>query len=390
MKIAIGLYGSFSPYYMENKEYQNSDLFMVLYEPHPDTSKAKDSTIINTIPGVSEVHERLKNSFINFFMIDTCKKLISEYEERHGFKYDIYLFATFSTVIVLFPSRPGSYSYGCFHPQEQFSCFEIVSDRCVKFGIEPEHFFDLSLEKRKIVLDRLYNKKVCDFQFLENDSANIIFLIPSVIHVSSEPFNYYTFGHRSIFTPHERFKQTLQQVQSLQRLENYKSYLLEGSDLTFSEMKKLSEYTQVVLFTKDKQGNFHANQNQNKSMYELYVIRQMLDKISFQWVFKFGGRYHLTEHFNIHKFLQNKPAFKVIAGKYTYTRRPIAECIIYSFPNHLKEKYKRVYDIMMERVENEPQACIEDMFYTYARDFHLLETCDVLGKDGVYGWDKVI
>lgn len=392
MKTAIILYGEYSNIYTKNEDYKHADLYIIPYKDMPFEIPSNIYNVQNIIPldafhGIHNVHEGNKFNYIRKKLIEISLDLVTDKN------YDIIVTASFQTIITKFPREPGIY-HASPVVKNSLPYFEVISDKCVRFDNTPKFFVDLSLEKRKLVLSHLYRGKVSDFAYFTPPEKNkYIFMIPSCIRVSENPFNYHTFNRRSSFTATERFLQTERQIESIKNTlgKDSTTIILEGSNLTFSEMDRLSKYSQIVLFTHDERGGYHSNKNPNKSVYEIYVFGKILPLIEFDWVFKFGGRYHFRNDFDIGKYEKEKPVYKVVPGSFTFTGTPIIECVLYSFPYSYKEKYSRMYLEMLKEFNKNKDIGVENLLMKHTRnDYFKIDTLGLLGRDGVYTYDKFI
>lgn len=394
MKTAVILYGEYSDTFKKNDAYKDADLYLLPYSDMPHSGAPEGYNVVRvvptpTIPDIHKVHEGHKFYYVREQFNVWSRQLLTNKE------YDITVTASFQTVITEFPTKPGEYHANpVVRSGSKVPYFEIISDQCVRFGNTPEFFSDLSKEKRKMILDHLYKGRVSDYTyFTPPERTKYAFMIPSCVRVAEKPFNYHTFGRRSSFTAEERFVQTERQVRSVKETlgGDVTSLVLEGSPLRFSEMERLSQYSHVVLFTHDERGNYHANENPNKSVYEIYVLGKVLPMLEFDWAFKFGGRYHLRNDFDIVQYKKEKPVYKIVPSHLTFTKTPIIECVIYSFPFSYKEKYVEMYRAMLEGFEREKDVGVENFLLKYVGDdYEKVDTLGVLGRDGVYTYDKFI
>jgi len=393
MRTAIGLGGHYSDWWKKNWQgggIDGIDLFMCPYDathlPHKDLQLATRYSVVRprNMSDLEEVHEMKKQEAMKDSFKHKCMKLINEHERDNGFTYDNYILARFDTVYINASDR-----------------FHVISDDAVLFDMHPEVLADMDMTKRGKVLRTLFGDKVQDYANLVHQPAHeIVFFIPSVVRVSrTNLLNYYTFNRRTIFSDRERYEQTLEQVKSLKSMAREKGvdakiYLLEGSSLTFSEMAELSEYCDIVLFNRDRIGDYHANKNKNKALYELYVVDKMLELVQrFSWCFKAGGRYSVPKGFNLAQYLAPEIAMKIIPAELSFSGKPIAECVIYSVPRSVAGVYQQFLQDMMKLLTYDPSIAIENVFHDEllkVTTIKRLKTCDVLGSDGIYGCHKVL
>jgi hypothetical protein len=149
----------------------------------------------------------------------------------------------------------------------------------------------------------------------------------------------------------------------------------------------LSRYSNVILFCKDEQGNHYANEHKNKSIYEIYLMQRMIPIVNSDWVFKFGGRYHLHEAFRVEDYTRDKPVFKKVAGPLTYTGEPIVECIIYAIPKSYLGLYVKIYESIKNALLDS-SGSTERLLYQYSTDCYNIESAGVIGRDAIEGLEK--
>lgn len=396
MKIAIGLFGIYSNIYKKN-HYVN-DIFTLTYEKdiEKDRNIIKSEYINNDILSLKNISLPEKQYHIRKKYIEYILNMIRTYEDENNIKYDIIILASFRDIILNIPDKNGIYRTNYYMavqniPYKLIPSIEILSDLYVRInGFRSINIYDLDETIFQNLLNILFKGRVIQPKFLENRETNILFCIPSVINTSEKPFNYV--NYRSIFTHNERFQHTLDQIKNLDTLNIDKNvYLLEGSKLDLSQMEKLSNYSNIILFYKDTLAYNYANENINKSIYEVYCMKYLFEKITFNWAFKFGGRYNLHHTFNLNNFLKDKPVFKIIDSEYTFTKTEnIIECIIYSIPKSYREKYITIYNDIVNSLLINPSSAIENLLYTYSEDIERIDYLNVYGRDAIEGFDNLV
>lgn len=273
--------------------------------------------------------------------------------------------------------------------------FEIVSYTHVRVnqGL-PTYIYNLEKSIRLELFNMMFKGNVNDIDTLPICfSHRIVFFTPSVIHVSSNPFDYIHF--RSVFTPHERYIQTLYQSRDIHQLATpVHHYILEGSFLNLYELKEFVDMgSRVVLFCTDGKGNEYANHHPNKSLFELYTIRKMMDKIpEATWYLKFGGRYRLTPEFELDRLLRNVPVMFKIDKDKALGKQDIIECILYSFPKSYLETFASSFDRMIGRAEKSSES-VERMMYTYIAKCIMYEQLlyiGIVGRDAIEGRERMV
>jgi len=394
MKVAISLCGKYSNIYIKNN-YQG-DIFAFTYDKIDlnDKNIVRHEYLTNEILNLNIIQLYNKSTYLRSKLVEYSLNYIKKFEEENNIKYDVIIFATFKDLLLNFPTEEGLYlSFYYSYIYKTDSLFkllitvEIMSDMYVKICGGPlMGIYEIEYTIGQKIMDILFDGKVRFPEFINDDEEhNVVVCIPSVIKTSDKIFNYVEY--RSIFTHEERFKQTLQQVKSLKELDpNIHIILMEGSGLFLNELEELSKYCTIVLYCKDTEGNNYANKHENKSIYEVYCMKNIIKQIKFNWIFKFGGRYDLHFNFNINNFLRDKPVFKVIDAEYSFTRtESIIECIIYSLPNSYKDKYINIFDTIFKDILNDTSLAIEYLLCKYSDDIHKIDYLEVFGRDAIEG-----
>jgi hypothetical protein len=396
MKIAIALYGDYSEWWKKNDYFKEKTddiyFFGFTFSHVSDTSvftnhKYIESPIEKIIPRVNRDYQRLSR----VLTYDYCCQQLAEMIDS---TFDILIFTTFKSILVQgIPSTKGIYytPYYSFTNIEftiPLECIEIVSSTCVRYnGGIIKRISDLSLQDRYLLFQKLFPDKVYDFTEDFEYKSNGVMLIPSVINISVNPFDYS--AYRSVFTPLERLDQTIEQIKSINE-QGLNSILLEGSELDLFQLDRLAvENTTIVLFCKDQHGYIYANEHPNKSIYEIYVMGKMLKTISCNWFFKFGGRYKIASFFDLSQFTRDKPVYKIIPGEYALGGQTIIECILYSFPYSRLKEFQDIYDTIMINVQTTSEG-IETLLYKNSTDFYRVHDLGIMGMDAIEGFERIV
>lgn len=405
MKIAIALYGDYSEWYKCNRYSRDVSLFAYTLNDNYDSSvfrkcKSMDEPIHKLIPKINTEHQTVRRVLVYDYCCNKLVDMITDDEKATGEIYDIKIFTNFKTLLLDFPTLVGIYytPYYSFVPLKfpnSIPCIEIVSDTHIREnGGQLQRVVDLPMQKRKELFGKLWPNQVYDYtHFKQEYTDNVAIFIPSVINTSGKPFDYV--NYRSVFTPQERLQQTSEQVESIVEIcdeinNQTVSYILEGSDLNLGQLKSLvHEGHCIILFSRDTLGNHYANVHSNKSIYEIYVVQKMLEKVNAEWYFKFGGRYKLTAEFEMEDFLKQTPVYKIISGAHSFGKKDIIECILYSFPKSYREKYERIYASIRNRIEQSSES-IETLLFEHSPKFETVETLGVFGKDAIEGFDHCV
>jgi hypothetical protein len=397
MKIAIGLFGIYSKYYKKNN--YKGDIFTLSYKDcfEEDKQIVSRDYINNSILNLTNI-ELINKQFNNKHKcIEYILNMIHIHENKNNIKYDIIVLATFRDIVLNFPTDSGIYRtsyYGetKFIPYTIIESIEIISDLYIRVnGASVINIYASEHDIFQKLLNILFDNKVIQPSFItQNNDVSIC--IPSVINTSNSSFNYVSY--RSIFTHNERFEHTLSQVKSINNINIYSkitTYLLEGSQLDLNQMDILSKYCNIILFCCDDKAFLYANTCLNKSLYEVWCMKYVLQKTMSKWIFKFGGRYTLHDFFNITDFLKDKPVFKVINAQNTFSKNEsIIECIIYSIPQSYFNSYVNIYNNILEYI-TDSYGSIESLLYKYAEpDMYTIEYLNVYGRDAIEGFDNLV
>jgi hypothetical protein len=415
-KIAIGIVGEYSDTFLHNsllfeedeldplgiRLRNNIDLFCFSFSEIPElfTSLCKTSIYCDKhpdeiIPNFKNTHISMKTIGIYQYSYKICQHLIEIIGKG---SYDTIYLTTFRHIIL---SLAGTekLAYSSFL---EWNCapallsVEVVSSSQIAWHNIIQSVYDLPESIRTLFLQIYFNNKVVDYKNFQSNRlekpSDLVFIIPSVVTTTTQKLD--CSEYRSVFSPTERIQQTLSQIKSLNTIVDQKYsrqiYVCEGSpiDLHFLSMfVNTPGLTQVVLFFTDKQGNMYANDHPNKSIYEVYVMQNMITKIDSKWYFKFGARYYLSPMFSIDKFTKSLPVIKKIDGQVTFTGRPICQSVIYSFPATHRVLFHDMYANMIGVFNaSDELTAIENELYNHLalQDIEWIETLNVIGYDALF------
>lgn len=396
MRTAVCLIGNYNPIYKKNN--YSGDIFTCTYE---DLSQIDDPfTQKYVIDRIYNINCELNIiQLVRFETIcDIALEKIYKYEETNSVKYDIYIVVFFNSILFHMPTHPGIYT--C----KDIETIQIVSSTYVRLGFHdrPIYLYDLDRPTLRKIFQKLFGNKVYLSDEITHESplsASVIFLVQSVIHTSQTQVTEAGYdGHRTIFSGEERLEQTVKQVRNLSKIVSDKSVLLlEGSKLSITDLDRLYKYCNVILYCQDKEASHCANVHKNKSTYEIYVFKDIIRHLKFDWVIKFGGRYDLaTKIFDLRQILRDKPVFHMVGKELTFTKSdPIFSVVMYSIP----DKYKMVYCKILEKMYSDIMLhnnsdAIENLmcFYVgiYMPDFINIDMFNIHGLDGVYGFYQIM
>jgi len=177
-----------------------------------------------------------------------------------------------------------------------------------------------------------YNNQISAHNTLYNasDKMNIV-IVTSKIYTTKKPFSYSS--TRSIYTPTERFEQTLDTIQSIRRnIPNVIIVLFDNSEFPVEQYSLLEKSVDHFL---NVTNNAIVNEYTNNSAYKIYgeivqtyelltfIEKSLHYKIDIQNVFKISGRYVINDHFDYNKYDNHdiilKQNMEVIDRKYYFT-----------------------------------------------------------------------
>ncbi len=223
-------------------------------------------------------------------------------------------------------------------------------------------------------MEKFGTEKACyihDFKGIVSDRP--LFLICSIIHPPDIPL----WGKlkRSFFSDSERLEQTIETCNSIKnKFSDANLLLLEFSELSLTEIEKLSPHVTKILLYSEEKGVKEYREHSNRSFGELFQLSHivdLLDRNSCTILFKISGRYRLCSDFNIENFSKDKFTFRE-ATKCYYT-------VIYSVPGKLIDRYKELVKNNMQ--QRETMFDIEHSFYELL-DREEVETRDEIGCEG--------
>jgi dTDP-4-dehydrorhamnose reductase len=175
-----------------------------------------------------------------------------------------------------------------------------------------------------------------------------LFLITSVIQTGS---NHWSYTHiRSVYTPEERFEQTLKTIESIRALK-------DGTRIMLCECSNLDEKMENVLREKT---DFYVNCYNDSEIQEACILSNKkgygevlltkyalsyleINNIKYKRMFKISGRYWLTNAFEKSRFSTKEYTFdKMIPNSTDYPTvlYSVPYCLRYDFKNIISECHK--------------------------------------------------
>ena len=209
-----------------------------------------------------------------------------------------------------------------------------------------------------------------------------IFIITSVINTGNNPWSYT--GLRSCFTKEDRFKQTIETIQSIRNLnDNSKVMLVECSELDEIMTNSLKDNVDYFLQTYDDMSVRDACLNsQKKGWGEIKKLQKVCEfiqqnDIQFNRLFKISGRYFLNLFFDKRNY-DEKSNFTF---KMFFTNS--GSTVLYSVPYLLFNFYKQKLDDCNKIYMNSPPIGIETIIPCICLPRRDIPTLGVSGHVGV-------
>jgi len=143
-----------------------------------------------------------------------------------------------------------------------------------------------------------------------------VVLITSVINTSNNPLNYSSV--RSVFTPDERFNQTLVGIESVRkRMQGSFIVLIEASNIDADKSSKITEKVDLYLNFSDDVRFIEIITGPNKSYGEAqlllkFFLSNQFKEMNVKNVYKLSGRYFLDDSFDIDQYDNDFNCFKLI------------------------------------------------------------------------------
>src|SRR3989344_4975167 len=154
----------------------------------------------------------------------------------------------------------------------------------------------------------------------DREPSSFCFIITSVIYPKQGKIEYN--DQRSLFSPEERARQTLQTIESIRaKVPNVKIILVESGlrrELPFELDKKADQY----IYVGGKKLVRWACDSRYKSLGEIMMLLAAADRLSgiADFYFKISGRYYLDEEFNINNWKRGLFVLQYIQKDYVCTR----------------------------------------------------------------------
>lgn len=136
-------------------------------------------------------------------------------------------------------------------------------------------------------------------------------IITSVIEITNNPFDYTSV--RSVYTPEDRFNQTIQTINSLNKIENKTTLFIETSNISEEKENRIKSLVDFyVNFNEDQKikkviDGFIKGKAEATQIFEGLNLVNLEDYDS---IIKISGRYYLNDEFDAEFFSKNISIFK--------------------------------------------------------------------------------
>ena len=210
-----------------------------------------------------------------------------------------------------------------------------------------------------------------------------IVLITSVIHTGTMPWSYAK--DRSVFSPEDRFRQTLETIESIRKfLPDAKILFIECSLLRQDEIQLLQSRVDFFINVYEDEGIRNAclytkSKGVGEAMKTRFAIDYIVNKgIGFRRLFKLSGRYSLNSKFEEENFVLEKFTFKKRIDE-NYPQVVSHFTVLFSTPFHLLGTlYNALNSVIEFYKQNEPIG-YEELLPILCEPKQVIETLGVQG-----------
>jgi hypothetical protein len=244
-----------------------------------------------------------------------------------------------------------------------------------------------SLDKAQ--LPNVFNSNTIKPSDIILNKDSVVIGITSVIEMSATPI----LGHssRTVFTPEERFEQTLAQLKSIrEKTPQAVTVLLDGSiSLSWAKIEELAKHANYVILFRDNLNalTYCHNSYRNKGLGELYktsFLLSLLKEKEYGWFCKFNGRSVLSPEFSIDTYKVDCPVVKCI--KWKGKLGVLAFTNFYSIPRRLANHYMEHLKTWLSPNTEEPIEHILTSFLESIKgNIKIVDRLFIEGKSSVTG-----
>lgn len=141
-------------------------------------------------------------------------------------------------------------------------------------------------------------------------------IVTSVIEITSNPFDYTAI--RSVYTPEDRFTQTIHTINSLNKIQDKAILFIETSNISKEKEKKIKSLVDFYVNFNDNPQIKEVIDGSIKGKAEATQIFEGLKLVNledYDSIIKISGRYYLGESFDAELFSENISIFKESESK---------------------------------------------------------------------------
>ena len=279
-------------------------------------------------------------------------------------------------------------TYECFRPKNLYATsVPYWSDRCgIKITKQEELASAIenmlasyqTFTPRQYILEELSDSacmnRILDYFGLQTD----IFLVTSVIHTGEVPWNYTP--TRSLFTPEERFQQSLETIDSIRKYSPFAKILyVEGGKLESTQLEKIQTRCDYVHYLgEDQETKLHCIESNCKGMGDAWLISKGLQYIKENHIYgrniyKLSGRYRVNENYTMNTISSKIPTFKKVNENSYIT-------FFFSVPYTLLATFEKNITNVMNILRKNPFISIEDALPKSFTELHIV---DQIGGEGI-------
>lgn len=209
----------------------------------------------------------------------------------------------------------------------------------------------------------------------------IAIIVTSVLNTHPSPLSY---AQRSVYTPHQRFEQTLLTINSIREKMGDAAaiYFVEGSAID-NQMEMVIKSVVDFYYNVSTIGEIKAAVDcPNKGFGEASKIKYVLDFIDqnkYDYIFKISGRYFLGPNFQLEKFISDRPTLCTVKRPDS----PVCSTVLFSVPAAQIDHFKNTFQNIIESYKGNLSIFYEEIVTKSLEPVHRIDTCGVKGPVSV-------
>jgi hypothetical protein len=232
--------------------------------------------------------------------------------------------------------------------------------------------------------------------------SDVLFAVPSCINI-----NYNFPRATNVYSDEDRYNQTIDQLKSIRQKVPDATIILLDCSYTPIEPDKLCTLENlcdcIILFDDGEiffychflMSNYKSLGEMSMLMFLYREIHSHLEKVAYKWVIKFGGRYKLTDQFDISKFLTTRITVKRSLTMSYFWVGNMVPCIVYGTDKPDTKPYIQgelfsvpvryladVVDIVTPHLDRYNICRPTEVLLSMIDDKHPVNFVDTLGIDG--------